>query len=238
MQKKVLTQTAVSGESSTADLATVRLVARVDPHMLPQFVILEEGLAALLAHRLLLSLVLRQYVLIQIFLRDKSLVTQRTLVLRLVMRVLLMSVETVAVPAGLAAHVAYHRRFTMIQSGVRGQVALDLELLAAVLARVAKVLRVLSHEMRSQSLLASADQAADDASKFTLATGELVRASLVLLSQMRDHGRSLVAAKLARPARESLLISRHCVGERRIFPHVRLALTLDFRCVSVLVLFQ
>jgi len=76
---------------------------------------------------------LRQHVLIQIFLRDKSPMTQRALVLRLVMRVLLMSIQTVAVPAGLAADIAHHRRLPMIQPSVRGEIALDLELLAAVL---------------------------------------------------------------------------------------------------------
>lgn len=109
VQKKMLTEAAMPRESSVTNRTAVRLVTRMNSHMLPQVVILEEGLAALLAHRLLLPLVLGQHVLIEIRLRDESPMAQGTLVFRLVMRVLLMSVQTMAVAAGLAAHVAYHR---------------------------------------------------------------------------------------------------------------------------------
>jgi len=149
VQKKMLTETAVSGEGSAAHLAAIRLIASVDSHVLPQVIVLEEGLAALLAHRLLLPLMLRQYVLVQILLRNETPVTPRTLVLCLVVCVLLMRVQTVTVAARLAAHVAHHRRLPMIQSGMRGQITLDLELLAAVLARVAVMLRVLANEVRA-----------------------------------------------------------------------------------------
>jgi len=149
MQKKMLTETAVSGERSTAHLAAIGLIAGVDPHVLPQVVVLEEGLAALLAHRLLLPLVLRQDVLVQVLLRNETPMAPRTLVLCLVVRVFLMRVQTVTVAARLAAHVAHHRRLPVIQSGMRGQVTLDLELLAAVLARVTVMLRVLAHKVRA-----------------------------------------------------------------------------------------
>lgn len=157
MQKKMLTKAAVPGESSVADRTTVRFIARMNPHMLPQVVILEEGLAALLAHRLFLPLVLRQHVLIQIRLRDESPMTQRTFVFGLIMRVLLMSIQAVAIAARLAAYVAYHRRFPMIQSRVSGEIALDLEFLTTLLARITVMLRMLAHKMRSQGLLTGAD---------------------------------------------------------------------------------
>jgi len=72
--------------------------------------------------------------LIQILLRDETPMAQRALVLRLIMRVLLMGVQAVTVPAGLAADVAHHRQLSMIQPGVRSEITLDLELLAAMLA--------------------------------------------------------------------------------------------------------
>lgn len=50
VQKEMLAQAAVPGEHSATDRATVRLITRVDPHVLFQIVILEEGFAALLAH--------------------------------------------------------------------------------------------------------------------------------------------------------------------------------------------
>lgn len=134
VQEEVLAQAAVPGKRSAADRAVIRLITRMDPHVLPQVVIVEECLAALLAHRLFLPLVLHQHVLIQVLLRDETPVAQRALVLRLIMRVLLMGVQAVTVPAGLAADVAYHRYLPMIQPGVRGEVALDLEPLATMLA--------------------------------------------------------------------------------------------------------
>lgn len=198
----MLAQAAVPSERSAADRTVVRLIARVDPHVLPQVVIFEERLAAFLAYRLLLPLVLRQHMLIQVLLRDEASVAQRAFVLRLVMRVLLMGVQAVTVPAGLAADVAHHRRLPMIQPGVRGEITLDLELLAAVLARVTVMLGVLADEVRPQGLLAGADQATDNASELALAAGELVivRRPLVLLGEMRDHRGSLLAAEVARHA--------------------------------------
>jgi len=109
VQKKVLTKAAMPGESSVTNRTTIRLVTCMNSHMLPQVVILEEGLAALLAHRLLLPLVLRQHVLIKIRLCDESPMAQGALVFGLVVCVLLMSVQTMAVAAGLATYVAYHR---------------------------------------------------------------------------------------------------------------------------------
>lgn len=198
----MLAQTTVPGERSAADRTVVRLIARVDPHVLPQIIILEECLAALLAYRLLLPLVLRQHVLIQILLRDEAPMAQRAFVLRLVMRVLLMGVQAVAVPTGLAADVAHHRRLPMIQPGMRREIALDLELLAAVLARIIVVLGMLADEMRPQGLLAGAGQATDNAGELALAAGELVivRRPLVLLGEMCDHRGSLLAAEVAHHA--------------------------------------
>lgn len=68
-----------------------------------------------------------------------------------------MSIQAVAVAAGLAAHVAYHRRFPVIQSRVSCEIALDLEFLTTLLARVTVMLRMLAHKMRSQSLFTGAD---------------------------------------------------------------------------------
>jgi len=92
MQKEVLAQAAVPGKRSAADCAAVRLVARMNSHVLPQIVIFEEGLAALLTHRLFLPLMLRQQVLIQILLCYKPSMAQRTFIFCLVMRMFLMSV--------------------------------------------------------------------------------------------------------------------------------------------------
>lgn len=240
VQKEVLAQAAVPGERSAADRAVIRFVARVDPHVFPQIIILEESLAALLAHRLFLPLVLRQHVLIQILLRDEPPMAQRALEFRLIMRVFLVGVETMAVTAGLAADVAHYRRFPMIKPGVRGEVALDLELLAAMFARVTVILGMLADKVRPQGLLASAYQAADDAGELALVAGKpaVVRGHLVLLGKMRDHRGSLVAAEVARSARESLLISRHRVGERGILFHVRFASAHDLCRVRELVPFQ
>lgn len=91
VQKKMLTKAAMPSESSVTNRTTIRLIARMNSHMLPQIVILE-GLAALLAHRLLLPLVLRQHVLIKIRLRDESPMAQGALVFGLIMCMLLMSV--------------------------------------------------------------------------------------------------------------------------------------------------
>lgn len=236
VQKEVLAQAAVPGERSAADRAAVRLVTRMDPHVFPEVVLLKEGLAALLAHRLLLLLVLRQHVLIQILLGDESPVAHRALVLRLVMGVLLMSVQAVAVAAGLAADVAHHRRLPMIQPGVRGEVALDLEPLAALLARVTVMLRMLADEVRPKSLFAGAHQAADDAGEVALVT-VVVHGPLVLLGKMRDHRGSLVAAEVAHYARESLLITWHRVGERIVLFHIRVVAAQDLRHMRELVPF-
>lgn len=224
VQKEMLAEAAVPGERSSAYLATVRLVAGVDSHMLPQIVVLEEGLAALLAHRFLFPLVLRQHVLIEILLRDESSVAPRALVLGLVMRVLLMRVQTMTVAARLAAHVAHHRCLPVIQPGVRGQVTLDLELLAAVLAGVAVVLRVLAHKVRAESFFAGAHQAADDARELALAGRRVpvivTGATLVLLGQVCDHRGPLVASEAAGHARECLFLPRHRIGKRWIVFHV------------------
>lgn len=50
VQKKMLAKAAVPGESSATNRTIVRFVARMNPHMFPQVVILEEGLATFLAH--------------------------------------------------------------------------------------------------------------------------------------------------------------------------------------------
>lgn len=143
-----------------------------------------------------------------------------------------------AVATGLAAYVAYHRRLPVIQSRVSGEIALDLELLTAVLARVAVMLRMLAHEVRSQGLPAGADQTADDAGELAFIVELVVREPLVPLGQMSDHRGSLAAPKVARHARESFLISRHRVGERGVLLHIRFTPTLDFRRMRELVSFQ
>ena len=208
VQQQMLAQTTVSGERSGADGTPVRFVASVYPHVLPEVVVLEERLPALLADRLLLLLVLRQHVLVQVLLGHQPPPAHRALVLRLVMGVFLMSVQAVAVPARFPANVAHHGRFPVIQSRVRGQVALDLELLAALLARVLVTLRVLSHEVRTQRLLPGTDETADDARELSLA-GELTLARVtVVFSQMGDHRRSLVATEVANRAGQSFLLLR------------------------------
>jgi len=58
VQKEMLAQAAMPGKRSIADRAAVRLITRMDPHVLPQVVIVEECLAALLAYRLFLPLML------------------------------------------------------------------------------------------------------------------------------------------------------------------------------------
>lgn len=198
VQKQMLAETTVSGEGFFALRAFVRSVARVDPHVLSEIVALLEGLAALLAHRLLLLFVLRHYVPIEILLRDHASLADRALVLGLVMGVLLMSVQTVTVPATLAAHVANHVRFYVLQPDVRRAVALDLEFLVAEIARVLVRVRVFAHEMRVQSLLASEYLPAHGACELGLVVGDdrivddhvfddYVVGLLVLLSQMRDQ---------------------------------------------------
>lgn len=112
-----------------------------------------------------------------------------------------------------------------------GEVALDLEFLAALLARVAVMLRVLAHKVRPQGLFAGADQTADDAGELAFIVEPVVRDPLVLLGQVCDHRGPLVASKVARYARENFLITRYRVGEfscRRILLRVRFTLTLHF----------
>lgn len=204
----MLAQATVSGERSGADGTPVRFVASVYPHVLPEVVVLEERLPTFLADGLLLLLVLSQHVLVQVLLGHQPPPAHRTLVLRLVMSVFLMSVQAVAVPARFPANVAHHRRFPVIQPRVRGQVALDLELLAALLARELVTLRVLSHEVRTQRLLPRTDEAADDARELSL-TGVLTLARVpVVFSQVSDHRRSLVATKVADRAGQSFLLLR------------------------------
>lgn len=125
------------------------------------------------------------------------------------MSVLLMSVQAVTVSARFPANVAHHWRFLVVQSRVRGQVTLDLELLAALLARVLVTLRVLSHEVRTQRLLPRTDEAADDARELSLTGVELAVARvLVVFSKVSDHRRSLVATKVADRAGQSFLLLR------------------------------
>jgi len=117
----------------------------------------------------------------------------------------------------------------VIQSRVSGEVALDLEFLTTLLARVAVMLRMLAHKVRPQGLLAGADQTADDAGELAFIVEPVVRDPLVLLGQMCDHRGSLVASKVARYARESFLITRYRVGERGILLRIRFTLILHFR---------
>lgn len=127
----------------------------------------------------------------------------------------------------------------MIQPGVRSEITLDLELLAAMLARVTVMLGMLANEVRLQGLLAGAHQAANDAGELAFAAGEpvVVQGFLVLFSEMRDHRGSLVAAKIAHCARESFLVSRHRAGERGMLLYVRFAFTDNLHRVHELVPF-
>lgn len=143
--------------------------------------------------------------LIQVLLGDQTPVANGALVLRLVMSVLLVRVKTVAVSARFPAHVADHRSLPVIQPRVRRQVALDFELLAAVLAREAVMLRVLSHEVGPQRLLPRADQPTDYAGELPFAVELRLLGSFVVLSQVGDHGGPLVAPEVARDAGESFL---------------------------------
>lgn len=171
VEQQMLAQTAVRGERSGAHRTTVRLVPGVYPHVLPEIVVLEERFPALLANGLLLLLVLGQHVLVKVLFRHQSSVAHRALVLRLVVGVFLMCVQTVTVATRFAANVAHDRRLPMIQPHVGGQITLDLELFAALLARELVMLGVLPYEMRPQRLLSRADEAAYDASEFSF-TGE------------------------------------------------------------------
>jgi hypothetical protein len=153
-------------------------------------------------------------------------------------RVLLMGVQTVAVPASLTADITYHWWLSMIQPSVRGKIALDLEFLAAVLTRIAEVMSVLADEVRPQSLFASAYQAADDADKLVAGEFTVVRGFLVLLGEMRDHRGSLITAEIASYARESFLISWHYISESGIlFLYFRFASTHDLCLMCEHVLF-
>lgn len=101
------------------------------------------------------------------------------------------------------------------------------------------MLGMLADEVRPQGLLTGAHQAADDAGELALAAGEpvVVHGFLVLLSEMRDHRGSLVAAKVTHYARESFLISRHCVGERGMLFYIRFASTDNLHRMRELVPF-
>lgn len=208
VQQQMLAQTTVSGERSGADGTPVRFVASVYPHVLSEVMILEERLPTFLADGLLLLLVLSQHVLVEVLLGHQPPAAHRTLVLRFVMSVFLMSVQAVAVSACFPTDVAHHGRFPVVQSRVRGQVALDLELLAALLARELVTLRVLSHKVRAQRFLPGTDETADDARELSL-TGELALARVpVVFSQVSDHRRPLVATEVADRAGQSFLLLR------------------------------
>jgi len=89
-------------------------------------------------------------VLVKILLTDHSPLTYLTLVLRLVVRELLMHVQRVAVETGLAANVANYRLFSMAETYVIRQIALDLKLLTAGLAGKLKDVRMLARNVYLQ----------------------------------------------------------------------------------------
>lgn len=217
VQQQMLTQTTVRGESSRANGTAIRFIPGVYPHVFPEIVILEEGFAAFFADRLLFLLVLGQHVLVQVLLGHQPPVANWTLVFRFVMGMLLMGVQAVTVSTGFPAHVAHHGWFPMIQSHVCRQVALDLELLAALLAGELVVLGVLAYEMRPQGFLPRTDQAANDTGEFSLAGKLAFAGTLVILSQMSDHRGSLVATEVADRARQGFLLLRHQLHERGVF---------------------
>lgn len=216
VQEEVLAETAVSGERSCAHRTAVRFVAGVNPHVFPEVVVLEERFPALLANGLLLFLVLGQHVLVQVLFGHQSPVAHRTLVLCFVMSVFLMRVQTVTVPAGFPAHVAYHGWFPVVQSRVGGQIALDLELFAALLAGELVTLRMLPHEMGPERFFARANQPAYHAGELSFAGELALPGSLVILGQMGDHGRPLVAPEVAAHARQCLLFLRRQLHERGV----------------------
>lgn len=137
-------------ERLAADVTVVRSVAGVRHHVLLQPVILREGLAALFADEALPALVLQQDVLIEILLRDHTPLADLALVLRLEVRPLLVHVERIAVGARFAAHVADYRALLVLEAYVQPHVTLHLELLAAILAIVLVLGRVLPLEVLLQ----------------------------------------------------------------------------------------
>lgn len=148
VQQQMLAQTTVRGERSSAHGTAIRFVSCVYPHVFPEIVILEERFPTFLANRLLFLLVLGQHVLVEVLFGHQSSVAHGALVFRFVMGVLLMRVQTVTVSTRFATNVAHDRWFPMIQSHVGGQITLDLELFAALLAREFVMLGVLPYKMR------------------------------------------------------------------------------------------
>jgi len=128
----------------------------------------------------------------------------------------------------------------MIQPGMGGEVTLNFEPLATMLTRVSIMLSMFTDEMRPQALFAGEHQAANDAGKLALITGEsvIVCDSVVFLGKMRDHRGSLIAAKIARYAWKRCLLLRHLISECRIFFHVRFTSAHNLRRVREFMTFQ
>lgn len=147
VDEQMLLERSPTRERLVADGAVVWFVAGVNPHVHLQPTVPREGLAALLAHYILAPLVLPEHVLVEVLLTDHPPLAHLALVLGFVMRELLMHVQGVAVETGLAADVADDRLLPMAEADVIGEVALDLELLAAGLAGELEVVGVFARHV-------------------------------------------------------------------------------------------
>lgn len=154
VNEEMLLQGVSPGERFVADSAVVRFVAGVYAHVDLEPAVSREGLAALLADDVLALLVLPEHVLVEVLLADHPAFAHLALVLRLVVSEFLMDVERIAVQTGLAADVADHRLLPMAEPHVVRQIALDLELLPASLARELEVVGVLPRYVNLELVLA------------------------------------------------------------------------------------
>jgi len=141
VDQHVLLLSRLSPERLAAHGTRKRLYPRVHPHVRLE-IASAESLAAGRTEDLLPGLVPRE-MLFQVLLRSHAPSTYRTDELRLVMPVLHMRLQRVEVLAEVAAHVAHDwRRAAVILLHVMVQGLLDLELLAAGIARVVVIARV------------------------------------------------------------------------------------------------
>lgn len=222
VKQQMLAETAVLAEASAADGTGVRSNAHVAPHVRPELEQIGARLTAHVAYELLLLLVPR-HMLVQILLRCQFPFAYVALVLLLVMDVVQVTVQSSLVLAGDVADVTLHAGRPMLELRVMGQVALQFELPAALRTGVVVACRVLANEMRAESVLERADQAAnltrerspDRRVALTFSfrllgprrLGFLRFQSLVVLEQMRDQRRSFLGREDADRARERVFRS-------------------------------
>lgn len=94
----------------------MRLASRMDHHVPLEGVLLCERLTTFGADYLIAFFVLRQQVLIQIFLRNHTSFTDVTFIFRLVMRPFLMHVQRAGIQAYFVAHIALDRFLFVVKS--------------------------------------------------------------------------------------------------------------------------